>query len=185
VTAEVVAWEAERAARAAAEAAARAAEAGRRTRGGGGRSGAAVAAGGGSGSIADVAASTLAGLPGGGGVRIIWDPAWLGNHLGGVMVGGADEIALNSSRLAGKPGRTTDVIRHEIAHIYQSRLIRRAVITVDDLEARLSTVFGSNGLEKSADCVALRFGASWVNYTSSCSGEKQTWVDALIGGYLP
>lgn len=183
MTAEVVAWEAEQAARAA-EAAARAAEAGRRTRGGGGRSGAAVAAGGGSGSIADVAASTLAGLPGGG-VRIIWDPAWLGNHLGGVMVGGADEIALNSSRLAGKPGRTADVIRHEIAHIYQSRLIRRVGITVDDLEARLSTVFGSNGLEKSADCVALRFGASWVNYTSSCSSEKQTWVDALIGGYLP
>jgi hypothetical protein len=59
-------------------------------------------------------------------------------------------------------------------------------MTWSQIDGLMSAAYGGNASEKVADCVALRFGASWVNYTSDCSGaDKQAWVDGLIGGYLP
>lgn len=138
------------------------------------------------GSIHDVGEAALRALPGNGGVSLSWDEAGLDGHLGGVWKGNTSRILVNSHRLSGKPSLTKDVIRHEMGHIYQGRLMAAHGLSWESLDATMSAAFGSNASEKVADCVAIRFGASWTNYTSNCSGaDKQAWVDAFIGGYLP
>lgn len=137
-------------------------------------------------SIHEVGEATLRSLPGNGGVSLSWDDPGLSGHLGGVWKGNTSTILVNASRLAGQPSKTKDVIRHEMAHIYQGRLMAAHGMTWSQIDGLLSGAFGGNASEKVADCVAIRFGASWVNYTSDCSGaDKQAWVDAFIGGYLP
>lgn len=125
-------------------------------------------------------------LPGSARVHLVWDDPALGSHLGGVRIGSTSTILLSSRRLAGKPALARDVVRHEIAHIYQGRLMRSSHLTWAQLGRRLAPTFGANGQEKVADCVARSFGARWTGYTSSCSGSaKRAWVKAMIGGYLP
>ncbi|WP_336708573.1 hypothetical protein [Oerskovia sp. USHLN155] len=137
-------------------------------------------------SIQEIGEATLRSLPGNGGVSLSWDDPGLSGHLGGVWKGNTSTILVNASRLAGQPSKTKDVIRHEMAHIYQGRLMAAHGMSWSQIDGLLAGAFGSNASEKVADCVAIRFGASWVNYTSDCSGgDKQAWVDALIGGYLP
>lgn len=137
-------------------------------------------------SIQEIGEATLRSLPGNGGVSLSWDDPGLSGHLGGVWKGNTSTILVNASRLAGQPSKTKDVIRHEMAHIYQGRLMAAHGMSWSQIDGLLAGAFGSNASEKVADCVAIRFGASWVNYTSNCSGgDKQAWVDALIGGYLP
>jgi chemotaxis protein histidine kinase CheA len=137
-------------------------------------------------SIQEVGEATLRSLPGNGGVSLSWDDPGLSGHLGGVWKGNTSTILVNASRLAGQPSKTKDVIRHEMAHIYQGRLMAAHGMSWSQIDGLLAAAYGSNASEKVADCVAIRFGASWVNYTSDCSGaDKQAWVDAFIGGYLP
>jgi hypothetical protein len=137
-------------------------------------------------SIHEIGEATLRGLPGNGGVSLSWDDPGLSGHLGGVWKGNTSTILVNASRLAGQPSKTKDVIRHEMAHIYQGRLMAAYGKSWSEIDGLMAAAYGSNASEKAADCVALRFGASWVNYTSDCSGaDKQAWVDGLIGGYLP
>ncbi|RHA41008.1 hypothetical protein [Cellulomonas rhizosphaerae] len=129
---------------------------------------------------------TLHSLPGSAGVHLVWNDPALGSHLGGVRIGSTTTVLLNSRRLAGKPSLARDVVRHEIAHIYQGRLMRTYGLTWAQLGRRLAPAFGTNGQEKVADCVARSFGATWTGYTSRCSGSaKHAWVKAMIGGYLP
>lgn len=134
-----------------------------------------------------VAAQILAELPGSAGVRFSFDDARLDGHLGMVDLLDPTTIMLNTGRLDGRPAKTRDVVRHEIAHIYQGRLI--AQFGLDVVRGRLDELFeasGGRGAELAADCVALRFGASWTHYTSSCSGDaRQDAVDALIAGAMP
>ncbi|WP_028044919.1 hypothetical protein [Cellulomonas sp. URHE0023] len=137
-------------------------------------------------SVRDVGEAELRSLPGSAGVSIRWDDPGLSGHLGGVWSGSTDAIMISASQLAGNPGKTRDVVRHEIAHIYEGRIAATHGLTWNELGARMSGAFGASPQEKAADCVALRFGAAWTHYTSDCAGsDKQTWVDALIGGYLP
>lgn len=137
-------------------------------------------------SIREVGEATLRGLPGNGGVSLSWDDPGLAGHLGGVWKGNTSTILVNATRLGDQTSKTKDVIRHEMAHIYQGRLMAAHGMSWSQIDGLMAGAFGSNASEKVADCVALRFGASWVNYTSDCSGaDKQAWVDGLIGGYLP
>lgn len=137
------------------------------------------------GDIAATAEATLRSLPNSDGINLTWDHPDLGNHLGAVWIG-ETTIMMNSRRLAGNPGKTADVIRHEIAHVYQGRAWHNSGLSYDDFTAHLKGIFGGNGIEPSADCVALRFGASWVHYTRDCGGQaKQAAVSALIEGRLP
>ena len=141
--------------------------------------------GGGGGGMQAQAEAFLYTLPGSGGTRLVWDHPDMGNHLGAVWLRcGNGDIMINSRRLAGNPSKAKAVVAHEIAHVYQNRLICQH--GYDGLRASLNAAFGGNGIERSADCVALRLGASWVNYTRDCSGDtKQAWVNGLIGGYHP
>lgn len=194
VTASVTAWEAEQARQAEAARQAAAAQAARAAthkstssaKATGRTSAAATVPAPGGGSIIEVGEATLRSLPGNGGVSLSWDDPGLSGHLGGVWQGSTSTILINGSKLAGNPGKTRDVVRHEIAHIYQGRLMASTGLSWAEIDSRMSGAFGANASEKAADCVAKRFGASWTHYTSSCSGaDKQAWVDALIGGYLP
>jgi hypothetical protein len=79
-----------------------------------------------------------------------------------------------------------------MGHIYQARIIAAEAsarggwsASYAAMTARLNAVFGGNGQEKSADCVALRFGATWVAYSSDCGGDRQAAVDALLAGRMP
>lgn len=131
-----------------------------------------------------IAAETLASLPGSGGVRLLWDRPDVGSHLGGVYLDVPTEILLNEQRLSRNPGRVADVVKHEMAHIYQGRI--GAQVGYETLVARMNELFGSGGLEKAADCVARRFGASWTHCKPDCSGQtRQDAVTALINGHLP
>lgn len=186
VSAQVAAYDAEQA-RIAAEAAAKAAAATRSSSSGSARtatsSSSSAGAGSSSASVQEVAESTLRSLPNNDIAVIEWsDPD---GSLGGVYLG-TRTILLNPDRLAGNPAKTQDVVKHEIAHVYQGVVMQANGWSVSDLSNALSDAFGSNGIEKSADCVALHFGASWVNYTRDCGGDaKQAWVNALIEGRTP
>ena len=134
--------------------------------------------------VREVAAATLAGLPASGGVRLVFDSPELAGHLGGVFLDSPGAILLNATRLAGDPARTRDVVRHEIAHVYQARLA--ATRGLGTVERRLDEVFGPGGLERSADCVALALGADWTHYTSDCAGaDRAAAVEALLTGRMP
>lgn len=137
------------------------------------------------GTIYGVAESTLRSLPNNDGVTITWDRPDIGNSLGGVWIG-ETTIMLNRKRLSASPGRVADVVRHELAHVYQGRSWQASGLPWTEYRAHLAAVFGGSGYEESADCVALRLGATWVHYTRECSGEaKQAWVTALIAGTTP
>jgi len=138
------------------------------------------------GSVEDAGEAELRSLPGNAGVTIHWNDPDLSGHLGAVWSGTTGYIMVNSAAMAGQPGKVRDVVRHELAHIYQGRVAKANGLSWGALGDRMSGAFGANPQEKAADCVALRFGASWTHYTSDCSApEKQAWVDAMIGGYLP
>lgn len=140
----------------------------------------------GGGTVQEVGEAALRALPGNAGVSIHWDDPDLSGHLGAVWSGNTSYIMVNGSALAGNPGKTRDVVRHEIAHIYQGRLAAAYGLSWGELGDRMAPAFGDRPQEKAADCVAQRFGASWTHYTSDCSSaDKQAWVDAMIGGYLP
>lgn len=136
------------------------------------------------GSVRDVAAATLAGLPASAGVTLRFDDPRLGPHLGGVFMDAPGTILVGASALGSDPGRTADVVRHEIAHVYQARLM--ATLGFGAVDDRMVQVFGPDGLERAADCVALALGATWTHYTSDCAGPgKAAAVQALIGGRMP
>ncbi|WP_155856143.1 hypothetical protein [Cellulomonas sp. URHD0024] len=138
------------------------------------------------GTVQEVGEATLRSLPGNAGVTIHWNDPDIGGHLGAVWSGNTTYIMVNGAALAGNPGKTRDVVRHEIAHIYQGRLAAANGLSWSELGRRMSAAFGANPQEKAADCVARRFGASWTYYTSDCGGaQKQAWVDGMIGGRLP
>ncbi|WP_146902437.1 hypothetical protein [Cellulomonas aerilata] len=136
------------------------------------------------GTVQEVAAATLAQLPGSGGVVLTFDRPELAGHLGGVFMNRPGEILVSASRLTGRPGQTADVVRHEMAHVYQARLATtRGLRTVN---ARMVELFGPNGLERAADCVAVAFGATWTQYPTDCAGpERVAAVQALIEGRMP
>ena len=136
--------------------------------------------------------ATLRSLPGNAGVHLAWNAPGIGTRLGGVFLNQTSEIMINGRGLAATPGRTASVVEHEIAHIYQARIIAAEANARGGwsashlaLVSRLDSVFGSNGLERSADCVALRLGATWVAYSNQCSGARQAVVDALLAGRMP
>lgn len=128
----------------------------------------------------------LRSLPGNAGVQISWDDPDLNGHLGAVWMGNTTTIMMNASRLTDTPSQAIDVVRHELAHIYQGRVMDSHALSGEDLATLMAPAFGEDGLEKSADCVALRFSAAWVSYTRDCwTPEQDAWVDALIAGRTP
>ncbi|WP_165372788.1 hypothetical protein, partial [Pengzhenrongella frigida] len=142
--------------------------------------------------LAAVGEATLRSLPGNEGVRLAWNHAAIGNHLGGVYLDRGTEIMINGRRLATTPERTASVVEHEMGHIYQARIMAVNAPALGGwnasyraMKSRLDAVFAGNGLEKSADCIALQFGATWVAYNSECGGERQGAVDALLAGRMP
>lgn len=138
------------------------------------------------GSVREVGEAVLRSLPGSDGVTIHWDDPDLSGHLGAVWAGNTSYIMVNGTKLAGNASKTGDVVRHELAHIFQGRLMTSAGMTWGELGSAMSSAFGENAQEKSADCVALRLGATWTHYTSACgSPAQQAWVDGLLGGYVP
>jgi hypothetical protein len=136
------------------------------------------------GTVPGAAAAALAQVPGSAGVTLVFDSPRLQGHLGGVVMNDPGHILVSASQLAGDPGKAADVVRHEIAHIYQARLVTtRGLRAVD---ARMVELFGPGGLERSADCVALALGATWTHYTTDCAQpERVAAVDALIAGRMP
>lgn len=136
------------------------------------------------GSVRDIAAATLAGLPASAGVALRFDDPRLGRHLGGVFMDAPGTILVGATALAGDTSRTADVVRHEMAHVYQARLM--TTLSFEAVDDRMVQVFGPDGLERAADCVALALGAGWTHYTSDCGGPgKAAAVEALIGGRMP
>ncbi|MDM7830979.1 hypothetical protein [Cellulomonas edaphi] len=134
----------------------------------------------------EAATRALHALPRSKGIRLLWDEPALGSHLGGVWKGDTSSILLNSRRLRSDPSRARDVVRHEIVHIYQGRIMRKYHLTWSQLNRKMAGAFGPNAMERSADCVARHFGARWTGYTSACSGaSKRVWVRALVAGTLP
>ncbi|WP_146252044.1 hypothetical protein [Xylanimonas oleitrophica] len=122
-------------------------------------------------------------LPGGGGARIEWgDPQ---GHLGGVWMPGSSTIILNAARLDGRLDRTKDVLRHEIAHVHQNWTMASTGTSLSAYRARLDEIFGGNGIEKSADAVALLLGASSVRYQSSFTAEQYEAARAILAHRVP
>lgn len=139
-----------------------------------------------------IAATRAAGLaamrkmPRTGKVSIAWSHPALGGHLGAVRKGSTSQILVNDKKLAGNQAKMRDVVRHEVAHIYQGQVMQRYGLTWEQLGARMRPAFGANPHEKAADCVARSFGARWTYYTASCGSKaKQKWVKALVAGRLP
>ncbi len=117
-------------------------------------------------------------------MTLLFDHPQMAGHLGAVFMGSPGYLLVNATKLAGDPGKAADVVRHEIAHIYQARLA--TTLGFGAVDARMTEIFGANGLERAADCVALTLGASWTHYTSDCSGPGQAEaVDALLTGRMP
>jgi len=128
----------------------------------------------------------LRAMPRTGKVSVAWSHPALGGHLGGVRKGSTTQILVNDKKLAGNRAKMRDVVRHEVAHIYQGQVMKRYGLTWNQLGARMRPAFGANAHEKAADCVARKFGARWTYYTASCGSKaKQRWVKALIAGRLP
>ena len=92
---------------------------------------------------------TLHALPGSAGVHIVWDDPDLGSHLGGVRIGSTSTVLLNSRRLSGRPALARDVVRHEIAHIYQGRLMRTHHLTWAQLGRRLAPTLARTARRRS------------------------------------
>jgi len=121
-------------------------------------------------------------LPGGGSAGLEW-----GNpdgHLGGVYIPGGNTIILNAAKLEGNAAKTKDVLRHEIAHIHQNRVIANNGLSTSAYQGHLNDVFGSNGIERSADAVAYLLGAGSYNYQSSFNGEQLAAARAILSDQL-
>ncbi|MGV8966193.1 MAG: hypothetical protein ACOH2F_07920 [Cellulomonas sp.] len=160
----------------------------------GGAGSGATTAGAGSGSdVAAIGEATLRTLPGNAGVHLAWNHPAIGTHLGGVFLDQVTEIMINGRRLAATPGRTSSVVMHEIGHIYQARIIAAEAparggwsASSGALMSRLNAIFGGNGQERSADCVALAAGATWTAYTTDCNTPaRQAAVHALRTLHFP
>lgn len=121
-------------------------------------------------------------LPGGSSTSLEW-----GNpegHLGGVYIPGGRTIVLNAARLEGRVAKTKDVVRHEIAHIHQNRILASNGMRVAEYQQRLNKVFGSNGIEKSADAVAHLLGANEKHYQSTFSKAQLAVANAILNDQL-
>lgn len=137
--------------------------------------------------VAAIGEATLRSLPGNAGVHLAWNHSAIGSHLGGVFLDQDAEIMINGRRLAGTPERTASVVMHEMGHIYQARIIAAEApahggwsASYAAVMSRLDAVFGGNGQERAADCIALAAGATWTAYTSDCNTPaRQTAVEAL------
>lgn len=122
-------------------------------------------------------------LPGGASASIEWgDPD---GHLGGVWIPGSETIILNAARLDGRLAQTKDVLRHEIGHVHQNRAMAAAGWSLADFEARLDEIFEGQGIERSADAVALLLGATSVRYSSSFSDAQYDAARALLEDRVP
>ncbi|WP_407345257.1 hypothetical protein [Pengzhenrongella phosphoraccumulans] len=140
-----------------------------------------------------VGEATLRSLPGNAGVHLAWNHPAIGSHLGGVFLDQDAEIMINGRQLSATPGRTASVVMHEIGHIYQARIIAADAPTRGGwsasygvLVSRLDAIFGGNGVERAADCVALSSGATWTAYTSDCATpDRQAAVQALKQTRMP
>ena len=143
--------------------------------------------------LASIGEATLRSLPGNDGVHLAWNHPAIGSHLGGVFLDQDTEIMINGRRLAATPGRTSSVVMHELAHIYQARTIAAEAparggwsASHAALMSRLDAIFGGNGQERSADCIALAAGATWTAYTTDCNTpERQAAVEALRNLHTP
>jgi len=121
-------------------------------------------------------------LPGGSSTSLEW-----GNpdgHLGGVYIPGGKTIILNAARLEGNSAKTKDVLRHEIAHIHQNRVIAANGLSTASYQAHLNQTFGSNGIERSADAVAYLLGANSYNYQSSFTADQLTAARNILSDQL-
>jgi len=143
--------------------------------------------------VRDRAAAVLAGLPGGDAVEIAWNHPDIGNHLGGVRLDAPTVMMLNEHRFEAQPERIAATVKHEIGHFYQGAVIEAHAERAGgwwgaywQLDAALSPVFGSQWMERSADCVALHLGADWTHYTDDCSSAAaRAAVEALVAGEMP
>ncbi len=136
----------------------------------------------------------LAVLPGGADLEVAWDHPDIGDHLGGVWLRSPDVVMLNSDRLSRERSRAASTVLHEIVHTYQGRILARLAEEVrwsdglTALERRLDKVFDGDGLERSADCVALALGATWTHYADArdCDSYAQrAAVTALLQSRMP
>jgi len=125
--------------------------------------------------VVAIGEATLRALPGSDGVHLDWNHPAIGTHLGGVFLDQHTEIMINGRRLTATPGRTSSVVMHELGHIYQARIIAAQAparggwsASYSALMSRLDAIFGGNGQERSADCLALAAGATWTAYTTDC-----------------
>ncbi|ACZ32269.1 hypothetical protein Xcel_3269 [Xylanimonas cellulosilytica DSM 15894] len=122
-------------------------------------------------------------LPGGATATIEWgDP---NGHLGGVWIPGSETIILNAARLDGRLERTKDVLRHEIGHVHQNRAMAAAGVSLADFEARLDALFDGQGIERSADAIALLLGAGSVRYSSSFTDAQYDAARTLLQDRIP
>jgi len=121
-------------------------------------------------------------LPGGSSTGLEWGNP--NGHLGGVYIPGGKTIILNAAKLEGNAAKTKNVLRHEIAHIHQNRVIAANGLTTAAYQARLNEVFGSNGIERSADAVAYLLGAGSFNYQSSFNSAQLAAARAILADRL-
>ncbi len=122
-------------------------------------------------------------LPGGSTATIEWgDPH---GHLGGVWIPGSETIILHAQRLDGRIEQTKDVLRHEIGHVHQNRAMAASGWSLPQFEAHLDGIFGGEGIERSADAVALLLGAESVRYASSFTEAQYDAARALLEDRVP
>lgn len=140
-------------------------------------------------SIRQQAETILRSLPRTKNVKIIWDHEYVKNYYGAAEpINYPNTIMLNSKKLAAHPGFLKSVVYHEVAHLYQASLATKMGTYFFGLETNgyLKSAFGSNGIEKLADCVVIKLGAPPTGYTSNCGGkERQEWVNAVINNTPP
>lgn len=145
------------------------------SRRGGGASTQGSSSGGGGGSVRDIATAALA-RHGCGSVPVYWDDSRLAGWNGAAMIGGNEQILLNSRMPVARAGY---VAAHECAHILQSRVYGH---DLNALDADLDSIYGGNGVEQNADCITMHWGYSAYNYTRSCGGERGAAARAIASG---
>lgn len=124
-------------------------------------------------SFAGRVAAAAASLPGGGSGATFNPFAHPQNSSWGVTNLGTCEVWVNPSTPS---GRILDVVRHEYGHVLQCRAFG------GDSQALIAASGGMSEVERVADAIALRLGASWVNYTASPADWEWAAADALLAG---
>jgi predicted SprT family Zn-dependent metalloprotease len=122
-------------------------------------------------------------LPSGKKVQIEW-----GNpegHLGGVWMPGSTTIILNASRLDKQEARTKDVLRHEVAHVYQNWAMAKSGLSLGQYQKRMDKYFGANSIERSADAVAYVLGAKNFAYQHNFSKAQLAVAKQIIKCDVP